>query len=435
MPPKGVLPLLLAMLYSLLAASGLFFGAVVGVYFKPGRMLVASVMAFGAGALLSALAFELVEEAFHKSGLIPLIAGTLIGGLIFLQGNNILEKKGGFMRNNSQRERYIQKQKKKVASYILANLSKVDILRMLPPEEIHKVLRFTEEYTYAPGTIIFNQGDEGNALYIINSGEVNILVKKPGGRAMKIDTLKAGQTFGEMALITRETRSATAETATEVKVFRIKKNDFEHLLAQSPSLATEVSRLLAQRLTRAHAKTSHSEDEAELWKRKALASTDKAEISSMESEVLIDKKISKTASLAIFLGALIDGIPESAVIGATMVASALPSLSFLVAVFISNFPEAMSSASGLIKSGFKAKKVFTLWGLLILLSGIAAFLSNALLKGAPEWVIATADAIAAGGILAMLSNTMMPEAFALGGTTVALSTIAGFLCSFIFHIV
>ncbi len=147
--------------------------------------------------------------------------------------------------------------------------------------------------------------------------------------------------------------------------------------------------------------------------------------------MFIKKDISKAASLAIFLGALIDGIPESAVIGSSITGAALPKIAFLIAVFISNFPEAMSSAAGLIKSGFSTKRVFLLWGGLVVLSGLTALVSNLLLTGAPSWVSAVADAVAAGGILAMLSNTMMPEAFELGGTTVALSTIAGFLCTFL----
>jgi zinc transporter ZupT len=65
------------------------------------------------------------------------------------------------------------------------------------------------------------------------------------------------------------------------------------------------------------------------------------------------------------------------------------------------------------------------------LSGLTALVANWLLAGAPAWVSAVADAVAAGGILAMLSNTMMPEAFELGGASVALSTIAGFLCTFL----
>jgi CRP-like cAMP-binding protein len=422
------------MFYSLLAASGLFLGALVGVYLKPSRMVTASIMAFGSGALVSALAFELVEESFQKSGFLPLVLGFVIGGVIFVIGNSVIDRIGGYLRNTSNQKRYIRQQKKKFASHLIGNLSKVDILRLLSPEEINKIVAFIDQLEISKDTFIFKQGDEGDALYLIDQGNVDILSEQESGLVRRIDTLGPGQTFGEMALVTKEKRSASARALADVKLFRIRRTDFDRLIEDSPKLATAVSGLLAQRLTKRTAMQIKQEVELDHWKKQAIESTEEKNILAIEEKVYIKKDISKAASLAIFLGALIDGIPESAVIGANVVDSAIPRIAFLIAVFLSNFPEALSSAAGLIKSGFSRQRVFLLWGGLIILSGITALVSNILLAGAPVWTTALADAIAAGGILAMLSNTMMPEAFELGGATVALATIAGFLCTFLLKI-
>ena len=136
--------------------------------------------------------------------------------------------------------------------------------------------------------------------------------------------------------------------------------------------------------------------------------------------------------MAIFLGALLDGIPESVVIGAGFTTLAAFHPTFLVAVFLSNFPEAMSSAAGMQRAGFSRRRVFGLWGGLVVASAIAAALGNAFLAEAPPTLLTFVEAVAGGGILAMLASTMMPEAYEHGGPSVGLATIAGFLSAFYF---
>jgi ZIP family zinc transporter len=144
------------------------------------------------------------------------------------------------------------------------------------------------------------------------------------------------------------------------------------------------------------------------------------------------EKAGNNAPVAIFMGALLDGIPESVVIGSSFVTLAAFSPTFLVAVFLSNLPEAMSSAAGMKRAGFSTSRIFGLWGGLVVASAVAAALGNLFLVGAPPTVLTLVQAIAGGGILAMLASTMMPEAFEYGGPSVGLSTIAGFLAAFYF---
>ncbi|HEY9888779.1 MAG TPA: hypothetical protein V6D02_10285, partial [Candidatus Obscuribacterales bacterium] len=147
------------------------------------------------------------------------------------------------------------------------------------------------------------------------------------------------------------------------------------------------------------------------------------------SEQQIQQLAKSSAPLAILVGTLMDNIPEALVIGFN-VGSGHLSGSFFMAVFISNIPEALSSSVGMQQAGTPAKRILTLWAGAVLLSGLTALLGSFLSTFANDWVLGTAQALAGGAILAMLSSTMMPEAYELGGGTVTYSTIAGFLVGF-----
>jgi ZIP family zinc transporter len=132
------------------------------------------------------------------------------------------------------------------------------------------------------------------------------------------------------------------------------------------------------------------------------------------------------------MGAMLDGIPESIVIGSSFTSLESFKFTFLIAVFLANLPEAMSSAVGMQRAGFSRKRIFSLWGVLLLCGAIAAAVGNLYLSAAPPILIALVEAVAGGGILAMVSSVMMPEAYEDGGPSVGLATIAGFLCAFLF---
>jgi zinc transporter, ZIP family len=128
----------------------------------------------------------------------------------------------------------------------------------------------------------------------------------------------------------------------------------------------------------------------------------------------------------IVLGALLDGIPESVAIGITLLAGGQVSTSFVVAVFLSNLPESISASTGLQRDGHRKAWIAGLWLAIAVASSIAAGLGYALLGDASENALATVSAFAAGAILCMLANTMMPKAFTEGGDKVGLVTVLGF---------
>ena len=133
---------------------------------------------------------------------------------------------------------------------------------------------------------------------------------------------------------------------------------------------------------------------------------------------------------AIALGTVLDGIPESVVLGTTLVAGSGVSWALLAAVFLSNLPEAMSATAGLRKAGVQPSRLVLLWSVTALVSAVAAALGYLLMGDAAGSSVALAQAFAAGALLTMLADTMIPEAYEFGGPATGLMTVLGFSVAF-----
>jgi zinc transporter, ZIP family len=139
--------------------------------------------------------------------------------------------------------------------------------------------------------------------------------------------------------------------------------------------------------------------------------------------------------MAIVLGAVLDGIPESIVLGLGLLAGEGVTVAFIVAVFLSNLPEGLAATTGLVASGWTRAHVLLLWGSVVLVSALSALAGYAVFDGAAPETIAFVLAFAGGAILTMLADTMMPEAFEHEGKLVGLCTTAGFALAFALHAV
>lgn len=135
------------------------------------------------------------------------------------------------------------------------------------------------------------------------------------------------------------------------------------------------------------------------------------------------------SGMALAVGALLDGIPESIAIGLSLLAGGHVSLVTVAAIFLSNLPEGLASAAGMKRAGRSARYIFGVWGAIAGVSGVAAVAGVVLFAGASPAVAAGTTAVAAGAILAMLADTMVPEATAGTHNATGLIVALGFLAA------
>jgi len=138
---------------------------------------------------------------------------------------------------------------------------------------------------------------------------------------------------------------------------------------------------------------------------------------------------SETQGLSIVLGAVLDGIPESVVLGAMILAGGAVSPAFFAAVLLSNVPEGFSASADLRKEGHPTAWIMRLWIIVVIASGVASALAFLLLDEAGP-AIPLVQAFAAGGLLTMLVDTMIPEAYEDSGDRAGLVTVLGFALAF-----
>jgi ZIP family zinc transporter len=139
----------------------------------------------------------------------------------------------------------------------------------------------------------------------------------------------------------------------------------------------------------------------------------------------------KGSGLAIAAGAVLDGVPESLVIGLSLLGGGKIAPGLIVGFFLANVPQGLSSATGMKRAGRSSRYIFTLWTGILLISGMAAAAGYLLLGNSVPALPATIIAFAAGGVLAMLAESMIPEAFADAQPFIGLITVVGFLVAFL----
>ncbi len=129
----------------------------------------------------------------------------------------------------------------------------VELLRQIPlfckiePSKL-KLLAFTSErLTYEPGQILFNQGDMGDAAYIVIDGEADVVVETAGG-PINVATVGRNDFVGEIAILCDVPRTATVRAKTRLETLRISKDSFFRLVTDFPQMSVEIMRELARRL-------------------------------------------------------------------------------------------------------------------------------------------------------------------------------------------
>jgi ZIP family zinc transporter len=140
----------------------------------------------------------------------------------------------------------------------------------------------------------------------------------------------------------------------------------------------------------------------------------------------IDAADQDGSGAAMFIGALLDGVPEAFILGITLKGGGGISVAFVTAIFVSNIPQGIAGTSALKAAGYTDRHVFRMWTGLLIATAITAAIGYVVADRVPHGGL-YAEGFAAGAVLTMLADSMMPEAFEHGGKTVGLITVVGYL--------
>jgi len=431
-------PVVLAFLYGGFSALSLPLGAALGIWLRPSLKVTAAIMAFGAGALFCALALELVVPALAHfpsnpmEGFKWLSLGCILGSLIFVALDRVLCNMGAYLRKASTIASRLKHVKKQTYHDLLHKLSKVDLMVNLPPNEVRRIVSKVHKRNFDAGRVIFRQDDPGDSLYLIESGKVRIHAHTTEhGEEKGVATIGQGDTFGEMALITGQPRIATVEAEEDTIVWEIHKDDFDRIVAVSPRLQQALMQLVEDRQSQ-NKSAGISAEKSQLWAKRARKNLESEIGKPTESEIMhaadAHKKTGSNVALAMWLGIALDGIPESLIIGASMEGSAV-SLALIGGLFMANLPESMSSAVVMKNQGGKTLNIILMWGSLMVMTAFGAAIGNLFISDVPAEVQALLEGLAAGAMLTMIAQTMLPEAFDHGGWLTGIMTVIGFLAA------
>nr|MDJ0509528.1 cyclic nucleotide-binding domain-containing protein [Crocosphaera sp.] len=293
----------------------------------------------------------------------------------------------------------------------------------------HELLEIAQRLTYhhrKEGHVFFQPEEASDRLFIIHQGEVEIVY--PPHLDKPPILLKPGDTVGELSFVAGAKHTVSAIALTNVEVWVLRKRDFEEMMQQSKNLDQSIKKFLEQPKMQDYLlKQQHfTSSQAGEWVQKACQSMNAGHLIPSASTMSNTVAQHKDAPMAIWLGLLMDGIPEALTIGAHIITAPL-SPALLAGLFIANYPEALSSSQGMKEQGFSVQKILIMWSSIMLITGILAGVGTVLFANVPDNLVSLVGSMAAGAMLTVISETMLPEAYAKGGSIVGMSTVLGFL--------
>jgi len=440
-----------ALIIGILSTASLPLGSILGMTFRPRATIVGALAAFGGGALLAALSVELVAPTMMnanteegKNLAYALLIGGILGGVFFWILDQMLNAKGGYLRKTATAITFMSRSRTRQMATLLEKLSTSQFFRSIPPDQVELLIHRLKPVVFNPSEVMFREGTKGESLYVIETGRVALTRE---GR--EIGTLSAGDIIGEIALLTDQARTATAKAIDAVKAMELSRGDFETICKSAPFFANAVRELAGGRLEELGRKDAATAEHSIRWASEAALAIRKGVHVPTPADLHREAHAQSGAALAIWLGITLDGIPECFVLGATVLdiihrqaAGGTPTLAsvipytFLIGLILSNVPEALSSSVGMLNQGWKKWKVLMLWMSLVVIGSILTMVGFWFGEDVPHWLEVGAEGMAAGAMLTMIAQTMIPEAVHLGGPNiVGLSTLAGFLMTVAFKLV
>jgi zinc transporter ZupT len=420
-----------AFLFGIISAVALPLGAILAFLWTPKPKVLASMMAIGAGALLAALTIDLVAVSVGRGHFYPLAVGMIAGGIFFVLLNKVVNSKGGFLRKTATTLTHIVGRQNKRQKLIFKQLSKVGFFHNLPPSQAQILIPYLTRNHYRQGKFLVHEGDPGDLFFVVEDGEASVMDDNSND---VISILHPNDTYGIVELMTGATHKYTVVVKNDMHAWVINKESLDRIIELNPVLSAEIENLVTEKLHILELSAEIPDDISKKWYNEALEHFEVRKNRVTQSDVNEEIREHGNPSLAIWLGILLDGIPESIVIGSSLLIHPSMSLSLLTGLFLSNFPEALSSSVGMKKQKMPYPKIFIMWTSIMLITGIGAFFGNIFFENVSHDVFALVDGMAAGAMLTMIAETMLPEAFHIGGSVTGLSALGGFLTTLLFKV-
>jgi CRP-like cAMP-binding protein len=423
----------IVILIGLFTTSSSMLGAAIGLYAPLSKRILACILAFAAGSLISALAIDLAFKGamdLHKQGYKSVAAwefiagGFAIGAVIYFITSLYLEKKGAAIKRPMRFKEYAIALKQEQTKELVGLLSQCDLLRHLPADAIEHILPSVRQRRLHHGEILFHAGDPSNSLFIIANGWVEVVGDSLGhadGSGASLAKLGPGSVFGEMGLISGGGRTATIRSAEGADLLEIGSEDFNALIAADPVMAHAMQHLSHERAIH---NLSSGGTNPSTWAKVAMQNLE--HVSHNERNKML-REAGQGAGMAIVLGNILDTIPGCLVIGASFKGFQNLSLTLMFGMFLGGIPEAAVSAAMLTKAGYKPKIIFALWSTVLIAGMVAAAAGKEFIGGSETHAAVFFQAVAGGAVLALVSHAMIPEAIHEGGSLVVLPTVLGFL--------
>ena len=299
------------------------------------------------------------------------------------------------------------------------HLADVEVFRELSPERLAQIvdLMFLEEHD--SGYVFFRPGEPSDRMYVLADGDV-ALIDATGESDVSV-LLHEGEEFGLLSFMTGMRHAATAIAQSPSEAWVLLRSHLDEVVRRDQLLQAAITDFLESPRIARYFKEDHGLDAEQAGgiKRRAVSAVRRGRLAPT-----VSAKLTQGAPIAIWLGLLLDGIPESLVIGAT---AGAVRVSFIVGIFLSNYPEALSSSVGMREQEFRWKHIAMLWGSVVLVTGIGAAIGSVVFQKAPAEAFAIVEGLAAGAMLTVITQTMMPEALHRSGGFVGLAALAGFL--------
>jgi CRP-like cAMP-binding protein len=433
-------------------------GSAVGLQTRPRPVYISALAAFGAGALIAALSVELVAPtvfALQESAgtsrhgdpytnFLALITGAVVGGVVFVLFDQLVNSRGGFLRRTASTIEYFTARKHNRQMELLDELSHFPLLKDLSPDHINSLITVVHPVEFDAGDVIATQGDAGTELVFISKGSVD------ASSDTGLETeFAAGSVVGLVPVIMGVPHPGGLTVREEVAGFSLSKLDLDRLRTLSPELDEVVRELTNQRLEHIEKLIAARDERSARWLGQARHALKAGAQVPDALELLRAREEHRGAPLAIWLGMLIDGLPESFAIGAGLLvllqakAQSLGSIGFgdivpytlIAGLFLSNFPEALASSANMRLQGWSKQRIFLLWLSLMVITAMASGAGFVLADSLSHAWLIFAEGLAVGAMLTMIAAAMIPEAVHMGNANmVGLSTLTGFLAAISFKL-